>query len=131
MQPCMRLLLLPGEGQAVQRKSQARDEREIAGEVHRRIHQLTDHAAGALHLARWRNVDAPSVFLQTGHGTSEEICQRTYHRQLHTDQRHTAPTSGASFSRRTTGWWGFPSTARRNSTTSTARTSRDAPHSTK
>ena len=90
MQPCMRLLLLPGEGQAVQRKSQARDERGIAGEVHRRIHQLTDHAAGALHLARWRNVDAPSVFLQTGHGTSEEICQRTYHRQLHTDQRHTA-----------------------------------------
>lgn len=35
------------------------------------------------------------------------------------------------FSRRTTGWWGFPSTARRNSTTSTARTSRDVPHSTK
>lgn len=35
------------------------------------------------------------------------------------------------FSRRTTGWWGFLSTARRNSTTSTARTNRDAPHSTK
>lgn len=44
---------------------------------------------------------------------------------------HYSPTSGASFSRRTTGWWGFLSTARRNSTTSTARTSRDAPHSTK
>lgn len=44
---------------------------------------------------------------------------------------HCSPTSGASFSRRTTGWWGFLSTARRNSTTSTARTNRDAPHSTK
>ena len=40
---------------------------------------------------RWRrDADASALFLQTCHGAAKEICQRTHHRQLHTDQRHVA-----------------------------------------
>ena len=37
-----------------------------------------------------RDADASALFLQTCHGAAKEICQRTHHRQLHTDQRHVA-----------------------------------------
>lgn len=90
MQPCMRLLLLLGESQTLSEQPQARDERRVAGEIHRGVYQLANHAAGAFHLA-WRgDVDAPAFVLQEGDGAATEVCTRANHRQLHTDQRNPA-----------------------------------------
>jgi len=49
------------------------------------IEQFANHAASTLHLARRRDIDASTLFLQKSNGVAEEICPWKKHRQLHTD----------------------------------------------